>query len=200
MITTEQKITSFGKLPAGWNYGQGSPATSDRVITAILYNRLYRAYGFSKTDAFPGNDGEIMITAYEGDHYVEITFEIDNTCRFVYEYQRNEEVYKEGLSRAEAVRFLIGAVEKVRLKTWPLCESSIQPITTTRHAMNLRISPFGLNEVWTGTSECLASTESVPSSKVGVSALTLRSTTNYSPPIPPYTGYSTRQNCLQEAA
>jgi hypothetical protein len=64
---TLAKIGSFASLPVGWDYGQGVPAS---VTTVSLARDLYyelTQLGFTRTEAFPGTDGAIQLTAYEGD-------------------------------------------------------------------------------------------------------------------------------------
>jgi hypothetical protein len=64
---TITKIDSFASLPAGWDYGEGVPASVNTVSLArdIFYELMQ--LGFTRTDAFPGADGGIQLTAYEGD-------------------------------------------------------------------------------------------------------------------------------------
>jgi hypothetical protein len=60
------KIGSFANPPDGWDYGQGVPAS---VATGSLARNLYyelTQLGFTSIGAFPGTDGAIQLTAYEG--------------------------------------------------------------------------------------------------------------------------------------
>jgi hypothetical protein len=62
---TLAKIDSFASLPVGWDYGQGVPASVNTVSLArALYYELTQL-GFTRTEAFPGTDGGIQLTAYE---------------------------------------------------------------------------------------------------------------------------------------
>jgi hypothetical protein len=64
---TLAKIGSFASLPVGWDYGNGVPASVSTVSLARdLYYELTQL-GFTRTEAFPGTDGAIQLTAYEGD-------------------------------------------------------------------------------------------------------------------------------------
>jgi hypothetical protein len=64
---TLTKINSFASLPVGWDYGQGAPASVNTVSRARdLYYELTQL-GFTRTEAFPGTDGGIQLTAYERD-------------------------------------------------------------------------------------------------------------------------------------
>jgi hypothetical protein len=64
---TLTKIDSFASLPVGWDYGDGVPASVNTVSLArgIFYELTQ--LGFTRTEAFPGTDGGIQVTAYEGD-------------------------------------------------------------------------------------------------------------------------------------
>jgi hypothetical protein len=63
---TLAKIESFASLPVGWDYGNGVPASVNTVSLArdIFYELTQ--LGFTRTDTFPGTDGGIQVTAYEG--------------------------------------------------------------------------------------------------------------------------------------
>lgn len=72
---TKEKIDSFARLPKGWHYGKGEPiGLETRLLASDLQGRLLRA-GFMQTDAFPGEDGEIQLTAYHDQHLVSIMIE-----------------------------------------------------------------------------------------------------------------------------
>jgi hypothetical protein len=63
---TLTKINSFASLPDGWDYGDGVPASVNTVSRARdMYYELTQL-GFTRTEAFPGTDGGIQVTAYEG--------------------------------------------------------------------------------------------------------------------------------------
>src|SRR5258708_32738608 len=82
---TVQKIVSFKSLPVGWHYGDGVPPTDEMVKKALMLNAEAAKAGFGKTNAFPGIEGEIQITAYHESTYLEITVELDGSVSFVYE-------------------------------------------------------------------------------------------------------------------
>jgi len=66
---TEEKIFDFSMLQAGWNYGEGEIFSNEAIKAVMDLHREIIFRGHSKTDAFPGLDGEIQIAVYEGDHY-----------------------------------------------------------------------------------------------------------------------------------
>ena len=82
---TARKIESFRSLPAGWHYGQGGPLNMVVIEKALEMDGYYRKLGFTSTDAFPGADGELMITAYRGPHCIETTISTDLRYSVTYE-------------------------------------------------------------------------------------------------------------------
>jgi hypothetical protein len=87
---TASKIRSFSHLPPGWHYSAGSAPTQDIIEAAIKWNAELIRFGFHTTDAFPGINGEIMVTAYLGPHYVEILFDTDFRVSLTYENNNQE--------------------------------------------------------------------------------------------------------------
>lgn len=85
---TAAKIESFRLLPVGWHYGQGGPLSVDVANRALQIDSYYRQLGFSTTDAFPGADGEIMLTAYRGSHCIETIISTD--LRYSVTHERDD--------------------------------------------------------------------------------------------------------------
>ena len=84
-MTTEEKIRSFAALPPGWHFGQGVPPPPERVDQALRLLAAGREAGWPETDAFPGVDGEVRITFYREDGYLELTLERDGGVSVVRE-------------------------------------------------------------------------------------------------------------------
>jgi hypothetical protein len=74
---TDEKLFDFSLLKRGWNYGEGEVFSTEAINSARDLHREIIFRGYSTTDAFPGLDGEIQVTVYEGDHF--LTFEFDNS-------------------------------------------------------------------------------------------------------------------------
>lgn len=85
---TAVKIESFRSLPVGWHYGQGGPLSVDVVNKALQIDAYYRQLGFTTTDAFPGANGELMITAYRGPHCIETIISTD--LRYSVTHERDD--------------------------------------------------------------------------------------------------------------
>lgn len=84
-LATESKLDSFAALPNGWHYGAGVTPSEATIQNAHEWHRRFAQSGFLTTDAFPGAGGEIMVTAYRDEHFLEIVVETDNTVSFYHE-------------------------------------------------------------------------------------------------------------------
>lgn len=100
---TEDKIRGFVMLPDGWHYGEGRAPSKMVIYQALLLCTEARSIGFDESNAFPGIEGEIMITFYLGTTYLELSLENNGTITFVHEEDTKEIKYEEGLSFDEVV-------------------------------------------------------------------------------------------------
>jgi hypothetical protein len=71
---TELELYEFGKLPNGWDYGQGVPADHKVILLTVNIYKFIRwrfgeTYGFSST---PLIDGGIQLTLDKDDDFVDI--------------------------------------------------------------------------------------------------------------------------------
>ena len=104
--TTSKKIQSFRSLKEGWSFGEGVAFQSQILHKAIQLIKSAHALGFDETDAFPGINGEVMVTLYAGQDYWEFTIEADESVTFVYEAGDETRVYEEGLPFEFAVSMI----------------------------------------------------------------------------------------------
>lgn len=72
---TVRKIMSFKTLPSGWHYGRGSAINNEVVVTAYGLHDSMLLSGLTRTDAFAGESGEILLTGYFRDHYISLMVE-----------------------------------------------------------------------------------------------------------------------------
>ncbi|MGH9842264.1 MAG: hypothetical protein ACREEM_26230 [Blastocatellia bacterium] len=100
---TTAKILGFGELPVGWHYGGGVPPAEPTIAAALRLNREAEELGFEKTNAFPGIEGEIQVTAYLGSLCLEFTVERDGGITFVKEQDDQEIAYESALTLDEAI-------------------------------------------------------------------------------------------------
>lgn len=103
---TVTKMESFQYLPVGWHYGEGRPCAPEVLRQALLLHNTIIALGFSETDAFPGIDGGILLTVYEGVEYFAFRLEIDGTIIYSRETQDVEVDERENLTLSQAQAIL----------------------------------------------------------------------------------------------
>lgn len=113
IAATTEKIREFKNLPQGWHYGRGIPPSDATIENAIELNIEAANNGFTKTNAFPGIEGEIQFTIYPGETYLEFTLEINGSITFLYEENGEEKEYRENLSFDEAIQKISNFKEKL---------------------------------------------------------------------------------------
>ena len=106
MKTTVDKIQSFAGFQPGWSFGEGIEFAQNTLNKALQLAKTAYMLGFHETDAFPGLNGEIMVTIYQGRDYWEFTVQPVETLTFVYEKGEETLVYEEGLPFEFAISLL----------------------------------------------------------------------------------------------
>src|SRR6266568_6227153 len=104
---TADKIRDFLRLTDGWHYGRGDAPAPDIVSESLRIHSMMVAAGFRDTDAFPGIDGEVLLTAYQDSHYIEIMVEIDARVTFTHELNDVVASRKANLTEDECRKELI---------------------------------------------------------------------------------------------
>lgn len=122
---TEDKILDFKNLEKGWCYGEGIPIKDNVITQAMELHKVILHKGFGQTDAFPGLNGEVRITAYTAFDYLEFTFESFDKITFTYE---TKEVmvpvsYQEGLTLHDAILCVVYSQAMIRNQTKKLSKS-----------------------------------------------------------------------------
>ena len=120
------KLDSFATLPVGWHYGDGGPIAREIIERSKALYRDLIVLGFTQTDAFPGFDGEIRLTAYNLPHYLQIDLHLDGRYSYVHEYGREERSARPAITLGE----LKAALRKIRAEEWTTFEPSTQDIMT----------------------------------------------------------------------
>jgi hypothetical protein len=102
-VETAKKIASFCNLAVGWHYGDGGPVSQPTIAAAesILWTLVLE--GISDTNAFPGINGEVMVTAYSDGHYIEAIVENDGSISLTHEFNDVEMFSKEHMLQADAM-------------------------------------------------------------------------------------------------
>lgn len=100
---TKKLVDSFKELQEGWHYGEGVRISSELISNAHLLLCESDKLGFNRFNAFPGSDGAIQITIYDGPNYYAFTFEPDGSVSVLHEQSRKEVFTQENLSLEEAL-------------------------------------------------------------------------------------------------
>ncbi len=128
---TLKKLYEFRNLNKGWHYDEGDSISFNAYIIAkvLLKKIIERGY---ESDAFPGLSGEVRITIYKDEHYLEFTIFDDRSIIFAYEIKVKPNTYKrveylEGISLSDAIQ----KIDKIEGYKWQsILESSTIRIMT----------------------------------------------------------------------
>jgi hypothetical protein len=178
---TEKKINSFRTLPVGWHYGSGI-APLDKVLDlAIQLNQWAGFMGFEATDAFPDIDGEVLLTVYDGDIYLEFFIEADGSINYIREEGDKEVDSKEKISLHQAINY----IEKIGFLK---CRLSVPSTRSTMIQRGKGSQALRLSQVKPTKSQCLRS--NAPFGLVGVNVHTYEGSTRQLRGIRQYSGKS----------
>lgn len=117
----EKKIDSFLALEPGWHFGEGGPPSVERVEKAIKFVKDTIGLGFDM-DAFPGIAGEIHLTFYHDNTYLEVIFDIDGSISFWHDENKEEVNTEEEIEIERAKKLVLNVGESI----WSLSELSTQ--------------------------------------------------------------------------
>lgn len=116
---TEVKLRHFEHLLKGWHHGQGEVISSVAIGEAVELHRQLTGNLFFETDAFPGLNGEIQLTAYDASHCFEFTRARTGEWTFIHEEGWDEIVEIENLDFQQASEI----VGSLRQRIWNTCTS-----------------------------------------------------------------------------
>lgn len=105
-LATRDKIAAFANLPDGWHYGSGTRPSDATIRRALEVHDVLLSLGFAATEAFPGPNGEIVVTAYEREHCLEIVAESDGSVSIIYEIGKQPGQPRYRMSTVEARQLL----------------------------------------------------------------------------------------------
>ena len=115
------------------------------ILRALILNRDLKS-AVPETDAFPGDNEEIMVTGYSGSRYWEFIIEPDGTVSYVAENDGDTVDEREGLSFTEALDIISRLKrERLSIEIWKLSESSQANIMIESYK-DSQVSPLGLPE------------------------------------------------------
>lgn len=124
---TARKLHEFGWLRSGWHYGTGGPISDGVIARGVDIVHVLSEVGFTRTDAFPSEDGEVLVTAYYRDHYVSILVQIDGQYTLNYEVGGRQISYFEDRS----LQWVRQRLFEIATEIWTIYVSSTHQNTIT---------------------------------------------------------------------
>ncbi len=89
----EEKLRSFASLPKGWDFGEGHAPTKIVIDRAIDIYKLGKELNLD-AEVFPVADGNIEVSLYTRDHFMDIFVRADGKMDFSYEVGIGQEYRK----------------------------------------------------------------------------------------------------------
>lgn len=136
------KINNFSAFEPNWSYGVEGKAFSQDTIDYA--NKIYKC-AINNTiyalDAFPGLDGEIMVTLYYKKYYMEFLLKDNIILECLYEEDGEEIFYEENIDFDQAAKNISKMLEE-KQHCSNTYESSTQHIGTQDLA-DSKVSPSG---------------------------------------------------------
>lgn len=133
-IAAAQKLEAFAAMPAGWSFGEGQPFDSATISNALLLVMRGILAGL-EVDAFPGLDGEVRVTFYGEELYLQFTFDMGGTIEAIAEVV-GMKLPVRVVTMQEAKRIIDGAATGAN--QW-LTSGSLIPSTLTPREGRFRI-------------------------------------------------------------
>lgn len=183
---TAAKIRAFADLQPGWHFGSGRGPSPEAISGALFLNGALVQSGIVNTNAFPGVSGEVQVSAYSGDSYIELIVNPDLSIDAHFEIGGVEVDSAEGLSLVHA----LAKIQIYRGKAW-LSSGYYIRNTSTPSESALPVSRFDPQV----TAQGFRSLTKIASGKVvQASANTSQDITVTSRDRRQYSGFSTQKN------
>lgn len=138
------KINSFRDFKEGWHFGEGVVFSEDNISFAINLANFMAQNLFLKLDAFPGFNGEIMVTAYPEKYYFEFIVESPNQIEFKIEDENDNEVYATTINNLPSLKETI--INQRNIFLWNTLGYS-PSIIMTRQKGDLKAFPLETQQV-----------------------------------------------------
>jgi hypothetical protein len=191
---TARKIDSFRHLPRGWHYGAGGPATESAASSAESILWILGLAGVTDTGAFPGADGEVMVTAYVDSYYVEAIAETNGSVSVTYELNDTEIFSQTRMHLEDAIskiREILGGI-------WST--SAFYTSSTSTVTQRKTVSRVWLSETQQGAVHLLCNAP-VLMQQTLQSAITFGDTIPQTWPVNlPFSGFLTRESSQKDVA
>lgn len=130
--STVRKIDDFRKLPKGWNFGSGIPSSKDTAELAKEVLKFGVAEGFVRHDAFPGINGQIILTMYVRNYCLEFEIASDGKISLIWEEGDKDRGEWESLSLVQTKAKIL----ELKGKIWNSL-GRYTGVITTKHVQGL---------------------------------------------------------------
>ena len=138
---TIRKIRNFLRFTPGWNYGEGSTFDEHVINRAIEVHKSIISLAFYETDAFPGTDGSVMVTAYYSNYSLEFTIDANGNIRYILELNDAAIHQEENLTLAQIKDIL----RQFRRERWrPFDSSTFDTMTVAENDFVLLLLPISV--------------------------------------------------------
>ena len=104
----EARIMNFTSLEKGWHYGRGAVPSMELATFALRVVSQLRSLGISKFEAFPTVDGEILVSAYQGDVCIDALVTAAQAINLVVERGGEEVFARDQMSSSELIETIGG--------------------------------------------------------------------------------------------
>lgn len=132
-----KKIQFFSELKAGWHHGEGAEFSKDQINGASKVAGFVFALAGEEMDAFPGLDGEIMVTAYSKNMCFEVIVIDEDHFTLLVEDEDGSELYEAECESFHELNEKLFLVWKKHI--WNISDSS-QSGTMTSIGRDLSVS------------------------------------------------------------
>ena len=144
-VVTRNKLISFLDLPAGWHFGTGRAPSRKLVKLLIDVNARAFDQGFPKSDAFPGINGNVMLTLYYQDHLIDLIVEEGmQIASILYEKGDEEVLSQDDIGVALALN-IIQQIGQICLLSGPYTKN-ITPSMNTESKVSPSRPPAAMEE------------------------------------------------------
>jgi hypothetical protein len=147
---TNAAISSFARLPRGWDFGRGGPIPEKTLALARAWNSFLQSCGFSEIEAFPG-EAEVLLAVSDNDHYFELIIESDHTISIAYDFQRRQVFYRVRMSEQKALETLAEIMGRKWSASGYFTRVDTMSASTNLHALRFGTLPtMDVYLSWTG--------------------------------------------------
>jgi hypothetical protein len=144
-VPTAIKIEGFAALKSGWHYGSGGPISPDVISRSIYIVGYLLTVGFTRTDAFANEDGDVLVTAYHSDHYLGIGVGLTGLYALNHEIGGVESSYSEDIDLNQLKSVIIRVARSIWTTSDSYTHQNSTRIPASSMTWHLR-SPPGMGE------------------------------------------------------